>query len=357
MPQVVRRDVGQPHRAHGRVEDEPAPVAQPQHRPARCGEQEVVSVLAGAPLRQGVDEKLRERDGALLVRLGGAEHRLAGDLGNGLSDRQASAEEVDASDPQRGHLAKAQAGVREQADDVPVLARCVCEALDLVPRQEAGLVPGDPWQRHPLSRVSRYAAVADGEVQQQGQHPVGLSDGGRREAALERPRHPGSHVGMPDVGETVRSPGRQDVRAKKAGVALPRARLEADLRRQPLLGPYRDGDPAPLRCGPGMRDERRGGFLQPSPGVDLAGEAPLVLPPAGIAIASAVASRPVTGLEGSDAPGHRARLTGLDVVVDSPSAEVLQCCRPVDDSRWRPSAVIAAPGHVPAKWTVVAPGC
>nr|WP_244524318.1 hypothetical protein [Geodermatophilus dictyosporus] len=98
MSQVVQRDVGQTRRPHGRIDDEPTPVAQPQHGPARRGEQEVVALLAGAAPRQGVDQHLGQRDRALLVRLRSAEHRLAGDLGDGLGDGQSPPQEVDATD-------------------------------------------------------------------------------------------------------------------------------------------------------------------------------------------------------------------------------------------------------------------
>lgn len=68
------------------------------------------------------------------------------------------------------------------------------------------------------------------------------------------------------------------MRPKERAVAVVGARLDAGLRREPLLGPIGDRDPTSLRRGPRLGDQGRGRLVEPPPRIDLPGEALLVLP-------------------------------------------------------------------------------
>ena len=106
MAQVVRGDVAQAGRAGSGVEDLPAPVPEAQRSALRPVEQQVVGLLALAAARQWLGERRRQRNGALLMGLWGAELEPAGDLGCGFRDGQATAEEVDAAHSQCDHISK-----------------------------------------------------------------------------------------------------------------------------------------------------------------------------------------------------------------------------------------------------------
>src|SRR4051812_31897756 len=98
---------------------------------------------------------------------------------------------------------------------------------------------------------------------------------------------------MGHIGKPVSSPRRQYVGAEQGAVPVVRARLEAGLGGQPTFGPLGDGDAATLWSSPRSRHERRRRLVQPALRVDLSREAPLVLSPAGVAIASPIAERSV----------------------------------------------------------------
>src|SRR3954453_8977735 len=80
---------------------------------------------------------------------------------------------------------------------------------------------------------------------------------------------------------------------EQGAVPVVSARLEAGLGGQPPFCPLGDGDAAAFGRGPGPRHQRGRRLGQPALGVDLSGGAPLVLSPAGVAIASPVAERSV----------------------------------------------------------------
>ncbi|TKJ31223.1 hypothetical protein A6V29_18555 [Blastococcus sp. CCUG 61487] len=158
-----------------------------------------------------------------------AEHQPSADLRDRLGDGEPAPEEVDPSDPQGGHLAEAQSGIRQQPDDAPVLTRRVGEPLDLVMGEEPRLLPRHSGQGYALGRVPRDTAVADSEVQEQREHAVRLANGPRGRPPRQQLRRPHRDVGVSDVGEPVLTPCWEDVRPQQIAVPIPRARLHAGL--------------------------------------------------------------------------------------------------------------------------------
>ncbi|MBA2555379.1 MAG: hypothetical protein H0V10_17160 [Geodermatophilaceae bacterium] len=69
----------------------------------------------------------------------------AGDLGRGLGHGETSAQEIDASHTQAGHLPETQTGAGEQADAVAVGTGGLGQPFDLVAAQESGLASCLGW--------------------------------------------------------------------------------------------------------------------------------------------------------------------------------------------------------------------
>jgi hypothetical protein len=85
----VRADVALAGGADGGVPASAPPVAEPERRFQRRGDQEIVRQFSLAPARERFDEDGRQRNGALLVGLGRTKEQLPTDLGRRLRDSQA----------------------------------------------------------------------------------------------------------------------------------------------------------------------------------------------------------------------------------------------------------------------------
>src|SRR5215216_5638056 len=104
------------------------------------------------------------------MRLRGAELDPSADLRRGLGNGEASTQEVDPTNPERGHLAEAQSRVGEKTNGVCVIAGCACELLDLVMGKEPRLAPRHSWQRYAVGGVARDAPVAHREAKEEREH-------------------------------------------------------------------------------------------------------------------------------------------------------------------------------------------
>ncbi len=230
MPEVVWGDLTEPGRPDGRVEDHPAPVAQPQCRARSGGQHQVPALLALAARGQRPGQPRRQRHAPVLMGLRCTELELGCHLGDRFRDGESAAPEIDAAHPQGGQLAEPQAGVGQQSDDVAVVARYGGEAFDLFPAEEPRLVASDARDWDPVGGVPRDASVAHGQSEQQCEHAMRLTHGGRSRPVRAEVGDPAGDLGMGDVGEPVTAPGRQDVSAEQTLIAVPGARLDLGLR-------------------------------------------------------------------------------------------------------------------------------
>jgi hypothetical protein len=96
------------------------------------------------------------------VRFRGAEDERATRLGDGLCHLHASPTQVDATDPQRGHLSPTQSGVGQERDHIRVPAILSSEAGNLLVVQIPVAPLDDPRKAEVVARVPAQPTVTDG---------------------------------------------------------------------------------------------------------------------------------------------------------------------------------------------------
>lgn len=150
-----------------------------KHTTSSADEDEVARALARERARQVGGKKRRERHGPALVRLGRAPGEVSPDVDDVLGDFDAPPIGVDTADLERGELAPAQAGVREDEDDAAQLPRADRERVHLPVGEVGPLLAQPPRQRDALGGVPDEPSVSNGVGQDHAEDVVRPPNRGR----------------------------------------------------------------------------------------------------------------------------------------------------------------------------------
>ncbi len=233
VPEVVQRQRGDAG-LKDRV-PEPAlsrPMDATEVASVEAGEQEVVLSLVSASASNCGGEGCRERDGSLLVGLRCPDVDSVTDLHCVLTDVEPSTRRVHILHAQAGGLAPSEAAVRQHEDEWPKVAGGDGQLADLLVREIGVRFLPLAGHLHAARRVGEDPSVANGDVEDCGEHAVSTDDDGGA-SPFAHLGDPGAYVAVSDIRYGGPPPPRLDLQAPGDLEHPQRRRLEVRLLCQP----------------------------------------------------------------------------------------------------------------------------